>query len=215
MLALVVVTGMLVAVVGGCSGTKLEEVQELQKVQEVQPVQEPEEVEAKLMVTIKTSMGDIRAEMMDDKAPQSVSNFLAYVDEGYFDGLVFHRVIDGFMIQGGGFSPDMRQKETKASIVNEARSDTPNARGTLAMARTSDINSATSQFFINLVDNTPLNHSDESARGFGYCVFGKVVEGMDVVDKIAKVKTGSAGQFQDVPVEAVVIESVRRDDLSE
>ncbi|NQT92735.1 MAG: peptidyl-prolyl cis-trans isomerase [Lentisphaerae bacterium] len=167
------------------------------------------------MVTIKTSMGDIRVELLDDKAPQTVSNFLAYVDEGYFDGLIFHRVIDGFMIQGGGFSPDMQQKDTKASIANEARADTPNARGTLAMARTSDINSATSQFFINLADNAPLNHRDESSRGFGYCVFGKVVEDMDVVDKIAKVKTGSSGPYQDVPVEPVVIKSVRRDTASE
>ena len=219
-LALGVAAGVCGMIVGGCGGAKEEEVwepldvQKLRAVHELRAVQEPQEeqeVEEELMVTIKTSMGDIRAELWDDKAPVTVSNFLAYADEGHFDGLIFHRVINGFMIQGGGFSPDMRQKDTRASIVNEARADTPNARGTLAMARTSDINSATSQFFINLVDNAPLNHRDESSRGFGYCVFGKVVEGMDVVDKIAKVKTGSMGPFQDVPVEPIVIENMRRE----
>ena len=213
--AVLAAAGVLGMIAGGCGKAKTEEVQEPQEAQAVQEAQAEEEAEETLMVTITTSMGPIRAELWEDRAPVTVSNFLAYADEGHFDGLIFHRVINGFMIQGGGFSPDMRQKDTRASIVNEARADTPNARGTLAMARTSDINSATSQFFINLVDNAPLNHRDESSRGFGYCVFGKVVEGMDVVDKIAKVQTGNVGPFQNVPTEPVVIESVRRDAASE
>ena len=160
------------------------------------------------MVTIQTSMGVIKAELFEDQAPETAANFLQYTADGFYDGLVFHRVIGGFMIQGGGFTPEMKQKKTRAPIVNEARSDVKNKRATLAMARTSDVNSATAQFFINLVDNGFLDHKDETARGYGYAVFGKVVEGMDVVDAIAGVETGSVGGFDDVPKEPVIIESV-------
>ena len=166
-----------------------------------QPSQKP-------VVVIETSMGTIKAELWPDKAPETVKNFLAYAGEKHYDGTIFHRVMDGFMIQGGGFTADMRQKSTKSPIKNEARADTPNARGTLAMARTNVIDSATSQFFINLVDNQFLNHRDNSQQGFGYCVFGKVIEGMNVVDKIAKVKTGNSGPHQNVPVQPVEIKSI-------
>lgn len=162
------------------------------------------------VVVLETNQGTIRIELWADKAPISVENFLHYTDNGYFDGLVFHRIIPGFMIQGGGFSPDMVQKSTYDAIKNEARSDVPNNRGTIAMARTAVVDSATSQFFINHADNGNLNHTDETQRGFGYAVFGKVIEGMDVVDEIAKVATGSVQGFQNVPIEAVVIISVRR-----
>ncbi len=162
------------------------------------------------VVIIETSMGVIKAELWADKAPETAANFLHYVDEKYYDGLIFHRVIAGFMIQGGGFTPDMQQKPTHEPIKNEASADKPNARGTLAMARTSDVHSATAQFFVNLANNEFLNHTDKTARGFGYCAFGRVIEGMDVVDKIAAVKTGNAGQHQNVPVEQVVIKSIRR-----
>jgi peptidyl-prolyl cis-trans isomerase A (cyclophilin A) len=160
------------------------------------------------VVVMDTSMGMIKAELWPDKAPATVSNFLAYADARFFDGLIFHRVIPGFMIQGGGFTPEMQQKQGLAPIRNEAREDTPNSRGTLAMARTSAPDSATSQFFINLVDNRGLDKP--SPDGFGYCVFGKVTEGLDVVDKIAKVQTGSRGMHRDVPVEPVIIKAIRR-----
>ena len=166
------------------------------------------------MVIIETSKGTIKAELWPDKAKQTVANFLGYADDKFYDGLIFHRVIKNFMIQGGGFTPDMQQKPAKAAIRNEARSDVRNLRGTLAMARTMDVDSATSQFFINLVDNGFLDHKDKSPRGFGYCVFGKVVEGMDVVDAIAAVETGSHGPFQDVPRETVEIISIRRADTA-
>ncbi|MDY7010348.1 MAG: peptidylprolyl isomerase [Planctomycetota bacterium] len=162
------------------------------------------------VVVIETSMGAIKAELWADKAPKTVANFLRYTDENYYDGLIFHRVIDGFMIQGGGFTPDMRQKPTHEPIKNEASAEAPNARGTLAMARTGEVHSATAQFFINLVDNNFLNHKDETPRGFGYCAFGKVVEGMDVVERIAKVGTGNAGPHQNVPIQPVIIKSIRR-----
>ena len=158
------------------------------------------------VVIMSTSMGDIKIELYPDKAPETVKNFLSYVNDKLYDGTVFHRVIPNFMIQGGGFTPDMKQKPTKAPIKNEADNSLNNDTGTIAMARTSAVDSATSQFFINLVDNHFLNHG---ARDFGYAVFGKVVEGMDVVRKIADVKTGSRGPFQDVPVEPVVIKSAR------
>jgi peptidyl-prolyl cis-trans isomerase A (cyclophilin A) len=159
------------------------------------------------VVIIETSMGTIKAELWPDKAPATVANFLQYVGDRFYDGLVFHRVIDGFMIQGGGFTPDMRQKPTRAAVKNEARADVPNDRGTLAMARTSNPDSATAQFFINLVNNDGLNRPRPD--GFGYCVFGKVTEGLGVVDKIGKVATGQRGPFGDVPVETVVIKSIR------
>ena len=164
---------------------------------------EPEE---SIMVVIKTNKGDIKVELNEKKAPVTVKNFLAYVDAGHYDGTIFHRVIDGFMIQGGGFTKEMRQKPTRAPIANEAANGLGNERGTIAMARTSDINSATSQFFINGVNNTFLNHRDKSAQGFGYCVFGKVAEGMDIVDAIKSVRTAA----QDVPVETVEIISITR-----
>jgi len=163
------------------------------------------------IVVMETNKGTIKIELWADKAPITVENFLRYVDGDFYDGLVFHRVIDGFMIQGGGFSPDMVQKSTFEPIKNEARSDTPNARGTLAMARTNVVDSATSQFFINLVDNNFLNHTNETAQGFGYAVFGTVVEGMEVVDVIAKVATGRVRGYGDVPTKAVIINSASRE----
>src|SRR3972149_3391924 len=135
------------------------------------------------MVVMKTSMGTIKIELDEAKAPVTVKNFLAYVDEGFYDGTIFHRVIDGFMVQGGGFTADMTQKPTKPAIKNEAGNGLKNLRGTIVMARTSVVDSATAQFFINVVDNAFLDHRDETPGGFGYAVFGRVVEGMDVVDK--------------------------------
>jgi len=161
-------------------------------------------------VVLETNHGNIILELYPDKAPQSVGNFLAYVDEGYYSGTIFHRVIDGFMIQGGGFTDDMTQKSTKNGVPNEADNGLKNSRGTVAMARTTEPHSATSQFFINLVDNAPLDHTDKTPRGWGYTVFGKVVEGMDVVDAIAKAPTGTVGPFRDVPSETVVIVSAQR-----
>jgi cyclophilin family peptidyl-prolyl cis-trans isomerase len=158
--------------------------------------------------TIETSMGTITVELDDAKAPITVKNFIDYAQAGHYDGTIFHRVIDGFMIQGGGFTKDMNQKETRAPIKNEAANGLKNARGTLAMARTMIVDSATSQFFINLVDNDFLNYRGPDPRMFGYAVFGKVTDGMDVVDKIAKVKTGFAGPHQNVPEEPVVIRKV-------
>ena len=159
------------------------------------------------MVTLKTNHGDITLELFADKAPKTVENFLSYVKDGFYDGTIFHRVIDGFMIQDGGMTPDMEQKTTKDPIVNEANNGVANAAGTIAMARTNDPHSATAQFFINVKDNDFLNFSSESMNGWGYCVFGKVTAGMDVVEKIKNVKTGNYGYHQDVPVEAVVIEN--------
>ena len=159
------------------------------------------------MVVLETSKGDISIELYQDDAPISVENFLKYVDDGFFDGTIFHRVIPNFMIQGGGFTEDMNQKPTRDAIKNEAKNGLKNERGTLAMARTSVVDSATSQFFINHADNDFLNNS---ARDFGYAVFGKVVDGMDVVDAIAGVKTGRNGPHDDVPKEPVVIRAARR-----
>ncbi|PVZ87271.1 peptidylprolyl isomerase [Serratia sp. S1B] len=160
------------------------------------------------MVTFHTNHGDIVINTFADKAPVTVENFLNYCREGFYNNTIFHRVINGFMVQGGGFEPGMRQKETKATIKNEANNGLKNNRGTLAMARTNDPHSATAQFFINLVDNDFLNFRGENAQGWGYCVFAEVVEGMDVVDKIKAVKTGRSGMHQDVPVEDVIINSV-------
>lgn len=162
------------------------------------------------VVVMETNKGTIKIELWADKAPISVENFLRYTDNNYYDGLIFHRVISGFMIQGGGFSPDMVQKSPYEAIRNEAKSDVRNGRGTLAMARTNIVDSATSQFFINLSNNDFLNHTNESPSGFGYAVFGKVIEGMDIVDVIAAVATGNVGGFGDVPKETVVINSVSR-----
>lgn len=159
-------------------------------------------------VKIETSMGDIELTLDADKAPVTVSNFVAYAKSGHYDGTIFHRVIDGFMIQGGGFTQDMTQKQTKSPIVNEATNGLRNDRGTIAMARTMIVDSATSQFFINLKNNDFLNHAGTNPRMFGYAVFGHVTKGIDVVDKIAKVNTGSHGFHRDVPVEPVVIKKV-------
>jgi len=162
------------------------------------------------VILIDTSMGPIKAELWPDKAPATVANFLRYVDAKFFDGLIFHRVIDNFMIQGGGFDQSMKKQPTHAAIKNEAKADVRNDRGTLAMARTGVIDSATSQFFINLKDNKFLNHTAKTTQGFGYCAFGKVVDGMEVVDKIAKVQTGAVGGMRDVPTKPVVIKSISR-----
>lgn len=160
------------------------------------------------IVVMETNKGTIKIELWADKAPISAANFLRYTENSFFDGLIFHRVIPGFMIQGGGFSPDMVQKSTYEPIKNEASASLPNDRGTLAMARTNVVDSATSQFFINLVDNDFLNHTDETPRGFGYAVFGEVIEGMDVVDAIAAVSTAAGrGGHQNVPTEPVIISS--------
>ncbi len=158
------------------------------------------------MVTLKTNFGDITLELFEDKAPKTVANFLSYVEDGCFDNTIFHRVINNFMIQGGGFTPDMDQKDTKDPIENEADNGVANEVGTIAMARTQDPHSATAQFFINVNNNDFLNHSGKSVNGWGYCAFGKVTEGMDVVEKIKAVKTGNHGYHQDVPVEPVIIE---------
>ncbi len=164
--------------------------------------------DGKVKIKIVTTEGTIMAELDAEKAPLTVENFLAYTRDGHYNGTIFHRVIDGFMIQGGGFTEKMEIKKTKAQIKNEADNGLENARGTLAMARTSVVDSATSQFFINLVDNGFLDHKSKTPQGYGYAVFGKVVEGLDVVDAIGKVKTGRIKGFQDVPLEPVVMEKV-------
>ncbi|WP_414442435.1 peptidylprolyl isomerase [Burkholderia sp. 22PA0106] len=158
------------------------------------------------MVELHTNHGVIKLELDAEKAPKSVENFLNYVKAGHYDNTVFHRVINNFMIQGGGFEPGMKQKPTEAPIDNEANNGLKNANYTVAMARTNDPHSATAQFFINVNDNDFLNHSSPTPQGWGYAVFGKVVEGQDVVDKIKAVKTGSKGFHQDVPADDVVIE---------
>ena len=161
----------------------------------------------KPVVVLETSQGTIEIELDPEKAPVTVQNFLTYVDAGFYDGTVFHRVIPGFMIQGGGFDAKLSQKATRAPIKNEAANGLTNQRGTLAMARTQVVDSATAQFFINVKDNDFLNHG---GRDYGYAVFGHVTQGMDIVDKIAAVKTGTQGGMQNVPVEPVVIKSARR-----
>jgi cyclophilin family peptidyl-prolyl cis-trans isomerase len=162
------------------------------------------------VVIMKTSKGDIKIELDEQKAPISVKNFLQYVDDKHYNGTIFHRVIDGFMIQGGGFTPAMVQKPTKAPIKNEAANGLQNKRGTIAMARTQVIDSATSQFFINVADNGFLDYKAPTMQGMGYAVFGKVIEGMDVVDKIKASKTGVKAGMSDVPVETVEILEVTR-----
>jgi peptidyl-prolyl cis-trans isomerase A (cyclophilin A) len=161
------------------------------------------------VVEVKTSMGSFQIELYPDKAPKTVENFLKYVDDKFYDGTIFHRVIADFMIQGGGFDPKMNKKATRDPIANEAKGAMSNLRGTVAMARTSDPNSATAQFFVNVKDNKRLDWSD-SPGGDGYCAFGKVISGMDVVDKIKAVPTSSQGGMGDVPTTPVLIESVRR-----
>ena len=160
-------------------------------------------------VTIKTSVGEIQLELNDEKAPITVENFKTIATSGYYEGTIFHRVINGFMIQGGGLTADMTNKSSGTGpIQNEANNGLPNDRGTIAMASTMDPHSATSQFFINHKDNAFLNHTGETSQGWGYAVFGMVTEGMDVVDQIAGVATGSSGAYQDVPEEVITIESV-------
>ncbi len=158
------------------------------------------------VVVLETNKGNIEIELNEKDAPISTKNFLDYVNEGFYDGLIFHRVMDGFMVQGGGFDKDMSQKQIKAPIKNEAGNGLKNKRGTVAMARTMVVDSATAQFFINVVDNGFLDHTDETQRGYGYAVFGKVIAGMDVVDEIKSVKTGNVKGFDDVPLEPVIIE---------
>ncbi|MFZ3208247.1 MAG: peptidylprolyl isomerase [Geobacteraceae bacterium] len=160
-------------------------------------------------VIMETSMGNVTIELFKEKAPISVRNFLGYVNDKYYDGLVFHRVIESFMVQGGGMDENMKQKETKFAIKNEAANGLLNKRGTIALARTGVVDSATSQFFINVVDNGFLDHRGKSPDMFGYAVFGQVADGMDVVDAIRKVKTGSKGGHGDVPLEPVFIKSIR------
>jgi cyclophilin family peptidyl-prolyl cis-trans isomerase len=161
-----------------------------------------------MKATIETTKGTITLELNEEKAPATVANFVQYAKDGHYDGTIFHRVIDGFMIQGGGFTSDMNQKQTRAPIRYEAMNGLKNKRGTIAMARTMVVDSATSQFFINLVDNDFLDFQNPSPQGFGYAVFGEVTDGMAVVDAIAKVKTGFAGPHQNVPEEAIVIRKV-------
>jgi len=161
-------------------------------------------------VLMKTSKGDITIELYEDKAPVTVRNFLSYVDEKFYDGTIFHRVIKGFMIQGGGLTADFQEKPSKPPIQNEAANGLKNERGTIAMARTSEIHSATCQFFINHVDNALLNHRDSTSQGFGYAVFSRVVAGIDVVDAIANVRTGTIKGYADAPQETITIISVRR-----
>lgn len=158
------------------------------------------------MIELKTNYGTITLDLDFDKAPDTARNFTSYVEDGFYDGTLFHRVIDGFMIQGGGFEPGMKQKSTGSPVLNEADNGLSNTRGTIAMARTMDPHSATAQFFINIGDNLFLDHKDKSPQGWGYAVFGQVVDGMDVVDRIRRCKTGHARGHQDVPVDDVVIE---------
>ena len=159
-------------------------------------------------ILMTTTVGPMTLELDADNAPKTVENFLSYVSDGFYDGTIFHRVINNFMVQGGGFTADMEQKATQAPIENEANNGLKNGRGTIAMARTQDPHSATAQFFINVQDNDFLNHTGENMQGWGYAVFGKVTEGEDVLDKIRCVQTGNQAGHQDVPVEPIIIESV-------
>ena len=159
-------------------------------------------------VRMTTNLGAIELELYADKTPETVKNFLAYVDAGFYNGTIFHRVIPGFMIQGGGFEPGMKNKETRPPIQNEAKNGLKNTAGTIAMARTPDPHSATAQFFINVKNNNFLDHTGETRTGWGYAVFGKITNGMDVVHKIENVPTGKVGPFGDVPVQAIIIEKV-------
>jgi len=162
------------------------------------------------VVIMETSEGTVRIELFAEEAPETVANFLRYVDDGFYDGTVFHRVIANFMVQGGGFTPEMKQKETQPAIANEAANGLRNLRGTFAMAWTGDPHSATAQFFINVVDNAFLDHTAPTEANYGYCVFAKVTEGLDVVDRIKAVETRTVGPFENVPATPVVINSIRR-----
>jgi peptidyl-prolyl cis-trans isomerase B (cyclophilin B) len=164
------------------------------------------------MVILETNFGDIKLELFADKAPKTVANFLQYVEEGFYDNTIFHRVISNFMVQGGGMEPGMKEKATRAPIENEAENGLSNKTGTIAMARTNEPHSATAQFFINVKDNNFLDFSAPNPQGFGYCVFANVIEGMDVVEKIKGVATGNSGYHQDVPLEDVVIKTARIED---
>ncbi|MBZ9612051.1 peptidylprolyl isomerase [Rheinheimera maricola] len=164
------------------------------------------------MISLHTNYGVIKLNLFADKAPATVENFISYVKDGFYDNTIFHRVINGFMIQGGGFTGEMEQKETKGKIKNEANNKVANKKGTIAMARTNEPHSATCQFFINIADNDFLNFSSETGSGWGYCVFGEVVEGMDVVDAIKKVATGNKAGHSDVPVKPVIIEKAELHD---
>ena len=164
--------------------------------------------QAETRAVIETNLGNIELSLDEQKAPKTVANFVNYANKGFYNGTIFHRVIDGFMIQGGGFTPDMLQKSTDAPIANEAANGLKNTVGTIAMARTGDPHSATSQFFINVADNAPLNYTAPTAQGYGYAVFGKVSKGMDVVNKIAKTRTGYKMGHGDVPVQAIKIKKV-------
>ena len=163
---------------------------------------------AAVHILMTTTVGPMTLELDTDSAPKTVENFLSYVASGHYDGTIFHRVIDNFMIQGGGFTTDMEQKPTRAPVDNEANNGLKNERGTIAMARTQDPHSATAQFFINVQDNDFLNHTGENMQGWGYTVFGKITQGEDVLDKIRSVQTGSQGGHQDVPTEPIIIESI-------
>lgn len=185
----------------GSMESKTEQMEKIEKTEQ--------EKDKNPLVLLETSLGNITIELFSKEAPLSVKNFLDYVNDKFYEGTIFHRVVSGFVIQGGGFTPEMTQKPTKPPVKNEAGNKLSNIKGTLAMARTNIVDSATSQFFINLRDNLFLNHKDESMSGFGYCVFGKVNEGMEVVEKIGQVMTGSKGPHQDVPITPVVIKSAR------
>jgi peptidyl-prolyl cis-trans isomerase B (cyclophilin B) len=161
------------------------------------------------IVLISTSVGDMKVELYKDKAPKTVDNFLGYVNDKFYDGTIFHRVIPRFMIQGGGFTPEMKEKPTKAPVKNEAGNGLKNTVGTLAMARTPDVDSATAQFFINVKDNEFLDHRDDTLEGFGYCVFGKVIGGLKVAQQIEHVDTDTKGMYENVPVQPVIIKSIR------
>ena len=163
---------------------------------------------SKTHVLMQTTVGSLTLELDSDSAPKTVENFLAYLKDGFYDGTIFHRVIENFMIQGGGFTVEMEQKETRAPVENEANNGLKNNRGSIAMARTQDPHSATAQFFINVQDNDFLNHTGENMQGWGYAVFGRVTEGEDVLDKIRAVDTGGAAGHQDVPLEPIIIESL-------
>jgi len=169
-----------------------------------------DETAARPQVRFETSYGKIIFELFEKEAPKTVANFLSYVDDGHYERTIFHRVIDGFMVQGGGMDMEMNEKDTEPPVENEAANGLSNERGTIAMARTQVVNSATAQFFINLANNKFLDHKDKTPQGFGYCVFGKVVDGMDVVDKIAKVSTCSRGYHDDVPCDPITILKVAR-----